>query len=128
MRQTSNGKAVASITIATTPRSYNKETKDWEDGVTVWTRASAFGNLAEHIGASLRKGSRVVVVGTLKSSVWRDKEGNERTSQELQIEDLGASLMFASVEIHKGDHSYTNQVAKADNDGWVTVDDDDTPF
>jgi single-strand DNA-binding protein len=127
-RETSGGKGVTSVSIAQTPRKLNRDSGKWEDGETVYIRGTAWGDLADHIAHSLRKGDKILAVGTLKSSTWKNKEGVEQKTLEFQIEDAGPSLLFANARPVKGDHSYTDQVKRTDSDGWVTVDDDDTPF
>jgi single-strand DNA-binding protein len=127
LRYTKTQKPVVSITIASTPRALNRATGKWEDGEPVFMRCSAWDDMAEHIAHSLKKGDRVLAAGVLKASKYNDREGNAKESLELQIDEIGPSLKFANASPQKGDHSYTDQIKKADNDGWVTVD-DDTPF
>jgi single-strand DNA-binding protein len=128
LRHTGQGKAVVSITIASTPRSYNRDTSAWEDGEPVFVKASAWDELAENIAGSLSKGSRVVAVGVWKSSKYKDKDNNDRTSMELQIDEIGPSLKFhTAVPEKRGKAAPAQKGPSQDADGWVTVD-DDTPF
>lgn len=128
LRYARNGKPVVNITVASTPRSYNRETSQWTDGESVFMKGSAWDEMAENIAASLTKGSRVVMVGTLKSSTYKDREGNEKSGLELQIDEIGHTLKYHTLSAEKRGKS--SPVAKGparDADGWTTVD-DDTPF
>lgn len=127
-RDTSTGKVFTTVSIAQTPRRMNPDTGKWEDAETVYIRGTAWGNLADHIAHSLRKGDKILAVGTLRSSTWNNKEGVEQKSLELSIEDAGPSLIFANARPVKGDHTYTEQIKRSEDDGWVTVDDPDVPF
>lgn len=129
LRYTKQGKPVVSVTIAATPRSYNRESSQWQDGESLFMRCSAWDEMAENIAASLTKGSRVVAVGTLKATKYRDRDGNDKDGMELQIDEIGATMKFHTVTMEK--RGKNTPVAKGpipDNDGWVTVDDDNTPF
>lgn len=131
LRYTREGKPVVNITVASTPRSYNRTTSKWEDGDAVFTRGSAWDELAENIAGSLTKGSRVVMVGTFKASNYKDREGNDKSGQELQIDEIGPSLKYHTARPEKrGKQSPVKGPVASDSsaDGWVTVDDDDTPF
>jgi single-strand DNA-binding protein len=129
LRYARNGKPVVNITVASTPRSYNRETSQWTDGESVFMKGSAWDEMAENIAASLTKGSRVVMIGTLKSSTYKDREGNEKSGLELQIDEIGHTMKFHTIKAEK--RGKASPVAKGpaqDADGWQTVDDDDTPF
>lgn len=96
LRQGQNGgKSFVRVSVAVNNRTFNRETKEWEDGEPVFWRGVAFGELAEHIAASLSKGNRVIMHGTVKADNWIDKDsGVKRTEKTLQIEDMGPSLQF----------------------------------
>jgi single-strand DNA-binding protein len=96
-----SGVAVASFSIASTPRTKNSQTQEWEDGETLWLRASCWRQLAEHAVESLSKGSRVIVQGRLKQRTWQDKEGNNRVSLELDVDEIGPSLRYATAKVQK---------------------------
>ncbi len=102
LRYTQAGQAVASFSVATTPRSYNKETKEYVDGEAIFTNCTLWGKPAENLAASLSKGSRVVVAGTLKSRTYQTREGDTKTATELVVDEMGASLMFATMDVHRG--------------------------
>ncbi|MCW1249644.1 single-stranded DNA-binding protein [Acaricomes phytoseiuli] len=102
LRYTKNGAPVAEFNVASTPRTFDKQAGDWKDGETVFTRVTAWQQLAENAAESLSKGSRVVVTGVLEASKYTDKDGQERTSQKLRADEIGASVRFATVQITKG--------------------------
>ncbi len=116
VRATRNGKAVANLTIASTPRVFDAATKQWSDGEGVFINATAWGDVADNIAASLQKGSRVVAVGWFKSRSYETKDGDKRTATELQIEDIGASLLFATAVPQRVGRKVEKQAA---NDGWA---------
>lgn len=99
LRYTQNGLAVANFTIASTPRSFDKATNDWKDGEALFLRASVWREFAEHVAGSLSKGSRVVATGRLKQSSYQTKEGEKRTSIELEIDEIGPSLRYATAQV-----------------------------
>lgn len=109
LRFTPNGAAVANFTIASTPRNFDKASGEWKEGETLFLRASAWREMAENIAESLRKGTRVIAQGRLKSRSYETKEGERRTSMELEIEEIGASLRFASVTVNRNQRSGNNQ-------------------
>ena len=101
LRFTPSGAAVASLTVANTPRTYNRDTAEWVDGESTFLRCSAWRTLAEHIASSLHKGDRVIVSGVLKQRSYQDKEDNTRYVVELTVEEIGASLQYAEVIVRR---------------------------
>ena len=95
------GSVVANFTIASTPRIYNDDTKQWADGETVFLRASAWNATARHAHASLTKGSRVIAVGTIRSRTFQGKDGEAKTVKELVVEDVAVSLRFQGVIVER---------------------------
>lgn len=95
LRFVPSGASVANFTIASTPRSFNKDTKQWEDGEAMFIRVSAWRTLAENITNSLVRGQRVIVQGKLKARSY-EKDGQKRTAFEIEAEEVGPSLKFAS--------------------------------
>lgn len=91
VRQAGNS-TVVNLTIASTPRTFNRQTNDWEDGETLFMRASAWRDFAENIGQGLRKGQRVIAQGNLKQRSFKDKDGNDRTALELDILEIGPAI------------------------------------
>ena len=80
LRYTQNGLAVANFTIASTPRTFDRQANDWKDGEALFLRASCWREFAEHVAGSLTKGSRVVATGRLKQRSYETKEGEKRTA------------------------------------------------
>jgi single-strand DNA-binding protein len=99
LRFTPSGSAVANFTIASTPRTFDKTTNDWKDGETLFLRASVWREAAENVAESLTKGTRVVAQGRLKSRSYDTKEGEKRTVMELEVDEIGPSLTYASAKV-----------------------------
>ena len=96
LRFTPSGDAVANFTIASTPRRFDRQANEWTDGDTMYLDASAWRGMAENVAETLVKGARAIVTGSLKVRYWDDKDGNRRTSYELDVTEVGASLRFDS--------------------------------
>lgn len=96
LRYTPSGAAVANFSIASTPRTYDRESGQWRDGETTFFRVSAWRDQAEHVAESLSKGDRVMVSGTLKVRQYETAEGQRGTSVEIDAEDVAPSLKFAT--------------------------------
>jgi single-strand DNA-binding protein len=105
LRYTQGGQPVASFSVASTPRSYNRETREYTDGEAIFTNCTLWGKPAENLAASLVKGARVIVAGTLKSRTYQSREGESKTATELVVDEMGASLLFATVDVHRGGSS-----------------------
>lgn len=99
LRYTQNGLAVANFTIASTPRNFDRAANDWKDGEALFLRASVWREFAEHVAGSLTKGARVVATGRLKQRSYETKEGEKRTSIELEVDEIGPSLRYATAQI-----------------------------
>jgi single-strand DNA-binding protein len=99
IRWTQNGLAVANFTIASTPRNFDKATNEYKDGEALFLRASVWREYAEHVAGSLTKGSRVVATGRLKQRSYQDNEGNNRTAIELEVDEIGPSLRYATAQV-----------------------------
>jgi len=96
LRYTQNGLPVANFTIASTPRTFDRESNSWKDGEALFLRSSIWREYAEHVAGSLTKGTAVIATGRLKQRSYQDKEGNNRTSIELEIDEIGPSLRYAT--------------------------------
>jgi single-strand DNA-binding protein len=105
LRYTQNGLAVANFTIASTPRSFDRASNEWKDGEALFLRASVWREFAEHVAASLTKGSRVMAQGRLKQRSYETKEGEKRTSMELEIDEIGPSLRYATAQVTRASSS-----------------------
>ncbi|MFE5290118.1 single-stranded DNA-binding protein [Nocardia sp. NPDC056611] len=97
---TSGGAAYLNLSIASTPRVFDKNTNEWKDGEPLFLRGTAWRKLAENAADSLQKGSRVIVTGNLKQRSY-EKDGEKRTVIEMEITEIGASVQFATVQITK---------------------------
>lgn len=111
LRWTQNGKAVANFTIASTPRTFDRQSNEWKDGDALFLRSSAWGELGEHVAGSLTKGARVIVQGRLKQRSYDDREGNKRTSIELEVDEIGPSLRYATAAVTRATGSNGSQSA-----------------
>jgi single-strand DNA-binding protein len=100
LRYTQGGIAVVSVRVGSTPRTFNRTSNTWEDGETVWVRCTAWREVAENVAQSLTKGSRVVVTGRLKApSAYQSAQGEARASLELDIDEIGPSLRYATASV-----------------------------
>ena len=99
LRFTPSGAAVANFRIASTPRTLNKQTNEWEDGEALFLSCSIWRQAAENVAESLTKGMRVVVQGRLKSRSYETREGEKRTVMELDVEEVGPSLKYATAKV-----------------------------
>jgi single-strand DNA-binding protein len=99
LRYTQTGLAVANFTIASTPRTFDRQANDWKDGEALFLRASCWREFAEHVAGSLTKGSRVVATGRLKQRSYETKEGEKRTAIELEVDEIGPSLRYATAQV-----------------------------
>ncbi|WP_074401003.1 single-stranded DNA-binding protein [Agromyces aureus] len=99
LRYTQGGLAVANMTIASTPRTFDRQANEWKDGEALFLRASCWREFAEHVAGSLTKGSRVIATGRLKQRAYETKEGEKRTSMELEIDEIGPSLRYATASV-----------------------------
>ena len=105
LRYTQNGLAVANFTIASTPRTFDRASNEWKDGEALFLRASVWREFAEHVASSLTKGSRVMAQGRLKQRSYETKEGEKRTSMELEIDEIGPSLRYATAQVTRASSS-----------------------
>ena len=103
LRFTQSGVAVASFTIASTPRKFNRQTNEWEDEEALFLRCSIWRDAAENVSESLEKGARVIAQGRLKQRSFTDREGNQRTSIELDVDEVGPSTRYAVAKPQKVD-------------------------
>lgn len=99
LRYTQNGLPVASFSVASTPRTFDRQANEWKDGEPLFMRCSAWRELGEHIAGSLAKGMRVVVVGNLKATSYTDRDGNQKNGIELDVQEIGPSLRYATAQV-----------------------------
>jgi|SRR6478735_227243 len=105
LRFTPSGSAVANFTIASTPRTFDRQSNEWKDGETLFLRASVWREAAENVAESLTKGTRVIVSGRLKSRSYETKEGEKRTVIELEVDEIGPSLRYANAKVNRTQRS-----------------------
>ena len=99
LRFTPNGAAVANFTVASTPRTFDRQTNQWVDGEALFVRCSVWKEAAENVAESLTKGMRVIVQGRLKARSYEDRDGNKRTSWEMDVDEVGPALRFATAKV-----------------------------
>lgn len=99
LRFTPSGAAVANFRIASTPRTFDRQTNEWKDGDALFLRASCWAEFAENVAGSLTKGTRVVAQGKLKQRSFQDRDGNNRISIELDVDEIGPSLRYATASV-----------------------------
>jgi single-strand DNA-binding protein len=104
LRFTPGGAAVANFTVAVNRRYRNPEGQ-WEDKLDGFFRCNCWRDMAENVAESLQKGTRVVVVGRLQQRSWEDGEGNKRSAFEVQVDEVGPSLRWASAQVTKSSRS-----------------------
>jgi single-strand DNA-binding protein len=102
LRFTPSGAAVANFTVASTPRFLDKQTNEWKDGDALFLRCNIWRQAAENCAESLQRGMRVVVQGRLKQRSYETKEGEKRTVYELEVDEIGPSLRYATAKVVKG--------------------------
>lgn len=134
---TQSGLAVANFTIASTPRSFDRQANEWKDGEALFMRASVWREFAEHVAGSLTKGMRVVATGRLKQRTFQDKEGQNRTVIELEVDEIGPSLRYVTAQVTRaasnsggGNYSAQRAAQPVQDDQWAGGGNygDDTPF
>ena len=145
LRYTQSGVPVANFTIASTPRTFDRQSNEWKDGDALFLRASVWREFAEHVAGSLTKGMRVIAQGNLVQRSYEDREGNKRSSIELDVQEIGPSLRYATAQVMRSQggqgrpQASPQSAPQADwsnpapvKDGWSTVAPggvpDDTPF
>lgn len=99
MRFTPSGAAVASFTVASTPRAFNRQAGEWQDGETLFMRCQVWGEVAENVAESLPKGTRVIVQGRVVQRSFTGRGGERRTVVEVQVDEVGPSLRYARARV-----------------------------
>jgi single-strand DNA-binding protein len=105
LRFTPSGAAVANFTVASTPRTFDRQANEWKDGDTLFMRCSIWREAAENVAESLTKGTRVIVQGRLVQRSYETREGEKRTVVELQVDEVGPSLRYASAKLTRTQRS-----------------------
>lgn len=123
LRYTQSGVAVANFTIASTPRTFDKNSNEWKDGEALFLRASVWKEFAEHVAGSLTKGSRVIAIGFLKQRSYETREGEKRTAIELEVQEIGPSLRYATAQVTRaagGSHPAQGQAQGVADESWAS--------
>lgn len=158
LRFTTSGAAVASFTVASTPRVYDRQTNEWRDGDAMFINCSVWRQYAENVAESLQRGTRVIVQGRLKSRSYETREGEKRTVFEIDVDEVGPALRYATAKVtrssgggsssgggqwqgggHQGAPSggggwqssgggYGGDNRSAGNDPWAQPQNDEPPF
>lgn len=130
LRFTPSGAAVATFNLAVTERIKNGD--QWEDGDTTWYRCTAWRDYAEHISESLRKGIQVMVLGRHKIRTY-EKDGVQRQSNEVQVDEVGPTLRFATASVQRANSGGSRRQSRSNDDPWgssggFSGDDSEPPF
>ncbi|MFD6311009.1 single-stranded DNA-binding protein [Streptomyces nigra] len=120
LRFTAAGVAVARFTVASTPRTFDRDANTWRDGEPTFMDCSCWRQLAENVAGSLSKGARVVVAGRLRTDRWENPEGEKRSRMVLDVDDVGASMTFATVAITRTSRPVPAREIAPD-DPWATA-------
>ena len=143
LRFIQSGAAVVNFTVASTPRTFDRQSNEWKDGDTLFMRCSLWREAAENVAESLTKGMRVVVIGRLVSRSW-EANGEKRTVMELQVDEVGPSLRYSTAKVTRtqragsgggggfsggggGGGNASAPAGGADNDPWASAPSSDEP-
>lgn len=119
LRFTPNGVPVANFTVASTPRTFDRQTNEWRDGEAMFLNCSVWRQFAENVAESLSKGMRVIVNGNLKARSYEDRDGNRRTSYEIDVNEVGPSLRFVTAQVARSQQSSGRQRGtQPQGNGW----------
>jgi single-strand DNA-binding protein len=105
LRFTPSGAAVANFTVASTPRIYDRQTGEWKDGEALFLRCNIWREAAENVAESLTRGARVIITGRLKQRSFETREGEKRTVVEVEVDEIGPSLRYATAKVNKASRS-----------------------
>lgn len=138
LRFTPSGAAVANFTIASTPRTFDRQANEWRDGEPLFLRCSVWRQAAENVAESLTRGARVMATGRLKQRSYETSQGEKRTVIELDVDEVGPSLKYASAKVNRIERGSGGGGQRSDDpwgaagkpadDPWATNADDSPPF
>jgi len=132
LRFTPSGAAVANFRVASTPRSFDRQKNEWVDGEALFMPCSVWRDMAENVAETLQRGMRVIVTGRLKSRSYETKEGEKRTVMELEVDEVGPALRYATAKVKKTERGSRGGMAvnqpqqggfgqqKPEEDPWAT--------
>ncbi|WP_081007991.1 single-stranded DNA-binding protein [Mycobacteroides immunogenum] len=123
LRFTPSGAAVANFTVASTPRTFDRQSSEWKDGDPLFLRCNIWKEAAENVAESLVRGSRVILSGRLKQRSFETREGEKRSVFEVEVDEIGPSLRYATAKVSKAGKGGS----KPANDSWAAAD-DSAPF
>ncbi|MGC5343673.1 single-stranded DNA-binding protein [Streptomyces sp. DT171] len=118
LKFTPAGHAVAKFRVASTPRTFDKQTNEWKDGDALFLTVTAWRSLAENVAGSLQRGMRVIVQGALKQRSYEDREGVKRTVYEIEADDIGPSLKTATAAVTKTNGNQGRQQQPSSSGGY----------
>ena len=122
LRFTPSGVAVANFTVASTPRTFDRQSGEWKDGEALFLRCNIWRQAAENVAETLTRGSRVIVQGRLKQRSYETSEGEKRTVIELEVDEIGPSLRWATAKVTKASGAGNGSGgAKRDGDAWAAA-------
>ena len=119
LRYTPNGAAVCNFKVAQTPRTFDRQSNEWKDGEAIFMPCSIWREAAENVRESFKRGDRVIVTGRLKSRSYETKEGDKRTVIELEAEEVGASVKYATATIKRTEKSRGYTGHQRDDGSWT---------
>lgn len=129
LRYTPSGAAVANFTVASTPRTFDKQSGEWKDGEALFLRCNIWRQAAENVAETLTKGARVIAQGRLVQRSFDTKEGERRTVMELEVDEIGPSLRYATAKVNKVSRSSGEFGSrKPVDDPWSNTTTEEAPF
>ncbi|MCL2735073.1 MAG: single-stranded DNA-binding protein [Propionibacteriaceae bacterium] len=139
LRFTPSGAAVANFTVASTPRTFDRMSNEWKDGEAMFLNCSVWRQVAENVAESLTKGMRVIVQGRLKSRSYETQSGERRTVFEVEVDEIGPALRYATAKVSRNASSGNFQSGSAGwsapsepqapvADPWASAQSDEPPF
>lgn len=117
LRFTASGAAVANFTVAATPRTFDRQSGEWKDGDTLFMRCNIWRQPAEHVAESMTRGTRVIVSGRLKQRSFETKDGEKRTVVEIDVDEVGPSLRYATAVVTRAARSEGGSSGPANSNG-----------
>ena len=133
LRFTPSGAAVANFTVASTPRIYDRQSGEWKDGEALFLRCNIWREAAENVAESLTRGSRVILSGRLKQRSFETKEGEKRTVMEVEVDDVGPALRYATAKVNRVQRQgggFGSDAGSGGDDPWSNAPEvnDEPPF
>lgn len=123
LRFTASGAAVANFTVASTPRTFDRQSGEWKDGEALFLRCNIWRQAAENTAESLTRGMRVIVSGRLRQRSFETREGEKRTVMEMEVDEVGPSLRYATAKVNKAvrQGGASGSFGSASDDPWSSA-------